>query len=199
MYLDIAVAKLIEADHSNNINEKNDLLSNLKKYSHKSTILQTFIYLDNINGKNQYKNFEEYISTNNNSDISMNIKKLTDDLSKYDLDKGLNRNSVYLLENGIFTPQLPSHYKFDRAILSTLNINPLSLNKDNLITPLYSNTIRIFYNIAVINFKPTNQQLSSLIDMKIEKFLVNDCYYENIFDRNILNLKVFRKNNNDSA
>ena len=32
MYLDVAIAKLIEADHSHNIDVKNDLLEILKKY-----------------------------------------------------------------------------------------------------------------------------------------------------------------------
>ncbi len=192
MHLDIAIAKLIEADHSNNINEKNDLLNSLKKYQYKSTILQTFIALDNIVNKNKFECIDDYMKENTLENLPFLVQQLTQNLSSYNNDVGLNINSVYLIDNGKITTQLPSHYKFDRAILSMLNINPTSLDKDNLIVPVFSNTIRIFYNIAVIRYQPTTEQINTLLKMNISKFMVNDCYYDNIFDENILRLKTFR-------
>jgi hypothetical protein len=192
VHLDIAIAKLIEADHSNNINEKNDLLNTLKKYQYKSTILQTFIVLDNIINENKFHCIDDYLKENTLENLPILVEQLTQNLSSYNSDDGLNINSVYLIDNGKITAQLPSHYKFDRAILSMLNINSTSLDKDNLIVPVFSNTIRIFYNIAVIRYQPTTEQINTLLEMNISKFMVNDCYYDNIFDENILRLKTFR-------
>lgn len=194
MYLDIAVAELIEADHSNNIDKKNDLLKSLKKYQHRSTILQSFLLMDEINGENKYENIHDFLIKNDIELFISTIDYLIQKLNTINSNIGLNRNSVYLSDKGQITPQLPSHYKFDRTVLSLLNIRSDYLNKDSLIIPELSNTIRIFYNIAVIKYQPSIQQIAVLVDMNINKFVVNDCCYDNIFDENILKLKKFRTN-----
>lgn len=194
MYLDIAIAELIKADHSHDVDKKNDLLKNLKKYQHKSTILQSFLFLDEIKSENIYNSIDDFLNENSLHCFTSTIAKLTQDLKTICSNVGLNRNSVYLCDNGQITPQLPSHYKFDRSVLSLLNIKSDHLDKDSLIVPDLSNTIRIFYNIAVIKYQPTNEQITSLINMNINKFVVNDSYYDNVFDENILKLKKFRTN-----
>ena len=106
----------------------------------------------------------------------------------------LNRNSIYIFENGTKTPQLPSHYKFDRTLLSLMDINPNSLEKGKLIVPFYSNTIRVFYNTAVLVYKPTIEQIKELIKLDIKFFSTkkhNDIY--DIFDDRIQNLQYFRE------
>lgn len=198
MYLDVAIAKLIEADHSHNIDVKNDLLEILKKYQFKSAILESFIFLDKIKN-NHYHHSLDNLSSKELDKIPSLVKSLCSKMLPIVNQKGLNRNSIYLLEDGVTTPQLPSHYKFDRAILEMMNVKSDLLDKNNLIVPVYSNTIRIFYNIAVIKYLPTNFQIESLLKMNISKFLVNDYFYESIFDDNIFRLKVFRNNKDDSA
>ena len=191
MYLDIAIAKLIEADHSNNIDEKDDLLSYLKQYEHKSEILKNFIFLDNIKSENKYTNFDDYLKYNQNNVNSL-VQNLINDMSINDLNTGLNRNSIYISNNGTISTQLPSHYKFDRAVASLLNIHPLSVDKNTLIVPKYSNTIRIYLEFAVLEYKPNIEQILSFEKLNIKKYCIKDHIVDNVFDPLVDNLPIFK-------
>lgn len=190
MYLDIAVAKLIEADHSNNIDKKNDLLSYLRNYEHKSDILKNFIFLDNIKNEYQYNNINEYLDNNPNN-LKNIIDELLSNISCNNFNTGLNRNSIYISYNGIISPQLPSHYKFDRAIANMLYINPFSVDKNKLIVPKYSNTIRVFLDFAVLEYKPTIEQIRSLEKINIKKYCIKEHIVDNVFDPIIEKLPIF--------
>lgn len=191
MLFDVYVAKLIEADHSNDSKVKSDLINSLTKKKKDSEILESFLFLDNYINDYIYENIESYLKSNTNN-LAYIVKQLNDKMSCLKNDNGLNRNSLYLLEDGFITPQLPSHYKFDRAIANILRINQSSVDKNNLIVPKYSNTIRIYLEYAVLEYQPTIQQIQSLEKINIKKFHVKDTLIYDIFDKIVEKLPVFK-------
>lgn len=191
MLFDVYVAKLIEADHSNDSKVKSDLINSLTKKKKDSEILESFLFLDNFINDYIYKNIQSYLKSNTNN-VSYIVKQLNDKMSCLKNDNGLNRNSLYLLEDGSITSQLPSHYKFDRAIANILKINPSSVDKNNLIVPKYSNTIRIYLEYAVLEYLPTVQQIQTLEKINIKKFYVKDTLVFDIFDIIVEKLPVFK-------
>jgi hypothetical protein len=191
MFIDVLVAKLIEADHQNDLRTKTDLLNSLKKRKQDSEILESFLLLNTYDNNYEYENVSNYLINNNNK-ISSIVQNITQDLKCIQNNCGLNRNSIYLLEDGSITPQLPSHYKFDRAVANILKINPISVDKNNLIVPHHSNTIRIYLDIAVIKYKPSILQIKSLEKLNIKKFDVNNLICFDMFDKMIENLPVFK-------
>lgn len=191
MYLDIAVAKLIEADHSNNINEKNNLLQILRKNNHQSSILNSFIELDKFNFNHTFETIDDYLNNNENK-ISKIVEFIIQSILPPNIEAGLHRNSLYLSENGLLSSQLPSHYKFDRALANILRVNSSLINKDNLIVPVYSNTIRIYLEFAVLEYQPSIHQIQSLEKINIKKYYVKDQIVDNIFDPLIEKLPIFK-------
>lgn len=191
MYLDVAIAKLIEADHSNNIDKKNDLLKTLRKNNHQSSILNAFIELDTLNFDHTYKTIDDYLINNENK-IPEVVEFIIQAILPPNIDTGLHRNSLYLTENGLLSTQLPSHYKFDRAVANILRINSSLINKDNLIVPVYSNTIRIYLEFAVLEYQPSIHQIKSLEKINIKKYYVKDQIVDNIFDPLVEKLPLFK-------
>ena len=191
MYLDIAVAKLIEADHSNNINEKNNLLQILRKNNHQSSILNSFIELDKFNFNHTFETIDDYLNNNENK-ISKIVEFIIQSILPPNIEAGLHINSLYLSENGLLSSQLPSHYKFDRALANILRVNSSLINKDNLIVPVYSNTIRIYLEFAVLEYRPSIHQIQSLEKINIKKYYVKDQIVDNIFDPLIEKLPIFK-------
>jgi len=63
-----------------------------------------------------------------------------------------------------------------------LKINPSLVNKDSLIVPKYSNTIRIYLDFAVLIYKPTTQQIRSLSKLDIKKYFILDQVVDSLFD-----------------
>jgi hypothetical protein len=191
VYLDIAVAKLIEADHSNNINEKNNLLQILRKNNHQSSILNSFIELDKFNFNHTFETIDDYLNNNENK-ISKIVEFIIQSILPPNIEAGLHINSLYLSENGLLSSQLPSHYKFDRALANILRVNSSLINKDNLIVPVYSNTIRIYLEFAVLEYRPSIHQIQSLEKINIKKYYVKDQIVDNIFDPLIEKLPIFK-------
>lgn len=189
-YHDILVAKLVEADHSNKTNEKNDLLLSLRNKDCQSTIYKSFLQLDSLNFNFKYETLDDYLKENKNI-IPKVVDFIIKDILLENTNEGLNRNSLYLSENGLLSSSLPSHYKFDRAVANILAINPLLINKDNLIVPIYSNTIRIYLNFAVLIYKPTNNQIKILNTLDIKKYFVLDQCVDSLFDSMIDKLPNF--------
>lgn len=181
LYHDVLVARLVEADHSNNLNEKNDLLQHLKKIRCKNSIYASFIKLDSFNFEHKYETIDDFLSNNKNR-IPKAVDSIIKDISSTELNIGLNRNSLYLSENGLLSCQLPSHYKFDRAVANLLGVKSSYINKDNLIVPKYSNTIRIYLEFAVLLYKPSVKQIECLIKLDIKKYFVFDQCVDSLFD-----------------
>jgi len=180
-YHDLLVAKLVEADHSNKHKVKDDLLQSLIRSDCQSSIFNSFIELDRLKFYYIYETIDEYLKTNENQ-ISKAVNFIIQDILPPNTNKGLNRNSLYLSESGLLSSQLPSHYKFDRAVASMLKINPSLVNKDSLIVPKYSNTIRIYLDFAVLIYKPTTQQIRSLSKLDIKKYFILDQVVDSLFD-----------------
>lgn len=182
MFIDIFLAELFNADHNFDLQTKDSMLKKLKDLRIDNEIYQSFLLLDDFSTK-----FEDL-------DTSVNV--LTQYLSDNIKSKnGANRNSIYLFENGQTTPQLPSHYKFDRAIAKSLNWE-LEINKNNLFIPYKTNTIRIYLNTAVIVYKPSIDQLKTLLSLGIKSFVVNNFHMNDIFDDRIEKLPIFSRGQN---
>lgn len=187
MFIDIKIAQLIEADYNFDINTKNNILNSLESLRIDNEIYQSFLLLDSFNKSDYSSQLFQRINLDKMNELLECLKTIKP-------TKNLNRNSIYIFENGTKTPQLPSHYKFDRTLLSLMDINPNSLEKGKLIVPFYSNTIRVFYNTAVLVYKPTVDQIKELIKLDIRFFSTkkyNDIY--DIFDDRIQNLQPFRE------
>ena len=110
----------------------------------------------------------------------------------YNIGEGLHRNSLYLSENGLLSSQLPSHYKFDRAVANILQINSTLINKNSLFVPIHSNTIRIYLEFAVLEYKPTAYQIETLERINIKKFFIKDQIVNDIFDPLVEKLPSFK-------
>lgn len=190
-YFDILVAKLIEADHSNNLSLKNDLLHKINDSECQSTILNSFIELDKLHSDHIYETVDDYLSNNKNK-ISKVVEFIIQTLLPYNIGKGLHRNSLYLSENGLLSSQLPSHYKFDRAVANILQINSTLINKNSLFVPIHSNTIRIYLEFAVLEYKPTAYQIETLERINIKKFFIKDQIVNDIFDPLVEKLPSFK-------
>lgn len=176
--LDLFVAELIEADHYLQEHKKSLLKDQLLKYSKNNSLLEIFYFLDNIKSNSHHISIHSLTS----NEIGNELNILTDELSKFQDYAGLNRQSKYILDNGKISVSLPSHYKFDRAIANRLNLCADLINKDNLIVPIYSNTIRIYLDFAVLIYKPTNNQIKSLNTLGIKKYFIFDQYVDSLFD-----------------
>jgi hypothetical protein len=182
MFIDIFLAELFKADHNFDLGTKNSMLEKLYDLRIDNEIYQSFVLLDEFSLK-----FE---------DLDTSVKVLTQYLndnikSKY----GANRNSIYLFEDGISTPQLPSHYKFDRTIAKSMNWKT-EIDKNNLFIPYKTNTIRIYTNTAVIIHKPSVDQIKTLLSLGIKSFVVKDFHTNDIFDNRIEKLPIFSRGQN---
>ena len=182
MFIDIFLAELFKADHNFDLETKNSMLEKLYDLRIDNEIYQSFVLLDEFSLK-----FE---------DLDTSIKVLT----QYMVDNiksknGANRNSIYLLEDGHLTPQLPSHYKFDRAIAKSMNWK-IEIDKNNLFIPYKTNTIRIYMNTAVIIHKPSVDQIKTLLSLGIKSFVVKEFHTHDIFDSRIEKLPIFSRGQN---
>ncbi len=175
MFIDILLASLFEADHNNDFVTKEEIMYQLNNLGIDNSLYQSFLFLDTFTQKYD------------------GIKQALENISTEFIEKGCyskTRNSIYLFENGKITPQLPSHYKFDRTIAKCLNRSD-SINKNNLFVPIESNTIRIYLNIAVLVYKPNINQIRALEYLGINNFVVNNYSTKNIFDEKIESLPTF--------
>lgn len=181
--LDIFIAQLIEADYYLQDEKKSSLSNQLLKYVNSNSLLQVFYFLDNIKNNDQLRD----INCLNTNEIKIALNGLVNELTVFKDLYGLSRNSRYILEDGQISVCLPSHYKFDRALANILSIHSDSINKENLIVPKYTNTIRVYLDFAVLEYKPTFNQLESLIALNIQKyFIFNECIdsiFHPLFDK----------------
>ena len=190
-YLNVMVAKLVEADHFNDTLTKNDLLQQLRKSSYQSSILNAFIELDTLNFDHTCETIDDYLINNENK-IPEVVEFVIQAILSPNINEGLHRNSLYLSENGLLSSQLPSHYKFDRAVANILRVNSSIINKDNLFVPIYSNTIRIYLEFAVLEYQPTIYQIKTLEKINIKKYYIKDQIVDNIFDPLVKKLPIFK-------
>jgi hypothetical protein len=182
MFVDVFLAELFNADHNFDLQTKDSMLEKLYDLRIDNEIYQSFVLLDDFSLK-----FE---------DLDASVKVLTQYLTDNIKSKnGANRNSIYLFEDGHLTPQLPSHYKFDRAIAKSMNWQ-IEIDKNNLFIPYKTNTIRIYLNTAVIVYKPTVEQIKTLLSLGIKSFVIGEFHTDDIFDNRIEKLPIFLRGQN---
>ena len=103
MFIDIKIAQLIEADYNFDINTKNNILNSLESLRIDNEIYQSFLLLDSFNKSNYSSQLFQRINFDKMNELLECLKAIKP-------TKNLNRNSIYIFENGTKTPQLPSHY-----------------------------------------------------------------------------------------
>jgi hypothetical protein len=174
--IDIIISQLVNSDFYNQQQERDLLFESLKNYKTKQENFQCFSLLE--------ENFLIDQIDFDSHELVLKINRYLKNNIVESIYPKINNNSRYLFSNGEISPLLPAHYKFDLLFKKLMN---MELTKE-LIVPEITNTVRILFDIAVIKFRPTNEQIQYLANSDIRIFRTTAGDYDSIFDKKILSL-----------
>lgn len=174
--IDIIISQLVNSDFYNQQQERDLLFESLKNYKTKQENFQCFSLLE--------ENFLTDEIDFDSHELVLKINRYLKNNIVESIYPKINNNSRYLFSNGEISPLLPAHYKFDLLFKKLMN---MELTKE-LIVPEITNTVRILFDIAVIKFRPTNEQVKYLANSDIRIFRTTAGDFDNIFDKKILSL-----------